>query len=127
MRWTVEFLLNNLIDRCNESINGAPALPACRLFISSLLITTIFKLAAALAFAGLGPAAQAQDGGKMLEKEGKTDGRMLRENRRMMRDGRVKHGESLSKGPRLLKAENHLEHRHPVGRRENQRSAGPPH
>ncbi len=90
-------------------------------------MTTIFTFAAALAFAGLGPAAQAQDGGKMLKKEGKTDGRMLRENRRMMRDGRVKHGESLSKEPRLLKTEDRLDHRHPAGRRGSQRPAGPPH
>ena len=55
--------------------------------------------------------AQAQDGGKMLKKEGKTDDKMLRENRRMMKDGKVKRDESMTSEPKLIKEEDHLDHK----------------
>jgi Ni/Co efflux regulator RcnB len=71
----------------------------------------LFKYAAMVAFATGCLAAQAQDGGKMLKKEGKTDDKMLRENRRMMKDGRVKRDESMTSEPKLIKKEDRLYHK----------------
>ena len=72
----------------------------------------LFKYAAMVAFAAGCLTAQAQDGGKMLKKEGKTDDKMLRENRRMMKDGKVKRDESMtSSEPKLIKKEDHLDHK----------------
>ena len=55
--------------------------------------------------------AQAQDGGKMLSKEGKTDDKMLRENRRMMKDGKAKRDESMTSEPKLIREEDRLDHK----------------
>lgn len=61
----------------------------------------------------------------MLKKEGKTDDKMLRENRRMMRDGHVNHGQSLSKKPKLIREEDRLDHRQAPAPRNIRRAAGP--
>ena len=78
-----------------------------------------------LLFTGISPSAHGQEGGKMLKKEGKTDDKMLRENRRMMRDGHVNHGQSLSKKPKLIREEDRLDHRQAPAPRNIRRAAGP--
>ena len=55
-------------------------------------MTRLAQLPGLLALTGLlltaiNPPGHGQEGGKMLKKEGKTDDKLLRENRRMMRDG----------------------------------------
>lgn len=94
-------------------------------------MTRLAQLAGLFALIGLlvtaiNPPAHGQEGGKMLKKEGKTDDKMLRENRRMMRDGRVNHGQSLSKKPKLVRKEDRLDHRQTPTPRTPRRAAGPP-
>lgn len=72
-------------------------------------MNTIIKLAAAFALAGSCLAAHAQEGGKMLKKEGKTDDKMLRENHRMMKDGKVKRSESMTSEPKVIKEEDRMD------------------
>lgn len=94
-------------------------------------MTRLTQLASLLAltgllFTGISPSAHGQEGGEMLKKEGKTDGKMLRENRRMLRDGHVNHGQSPSKEPKLIREEDRLDHRHAPAPRKTRRAAGPP-
>jgi hypothetical protein len=74
-------------------------------------MNTISKLAATLVLATACLAAHAQEGDKMLKKEGKTDGKMIRENHRMMKDGKVKHDESMGSKPKVIKEEDRLDHK----------------
>jgi hypothetical protein len=74
-------------------------------------MNSILKFAVVVTFASNCLVAQAQDGGKMLKKEGKTDDKMLRENRRMMKDGKVKRNESMTSKPKLVKKEDRLAHK----------------
>lgn len=74
-------------------------------------MNTILKFAATVVFAGSCLVAHAQEGGKNLKKEGKTDDKMLRENRRMMKDGKVKHNESMGSEPKVIRKEDRLDHK----------------
>ncbi|MCI1189651.1 hypothetical protein MON38_19690 [Hymenobacter sp. DH14] len=94
-------------------------------------MTRLAQLPGLLALTGLlltaiNPPAHGQEGGKMLKKEGKTDDKLLRENRRMMRDGRVNHGQSLSKEPKLVREEDRLDHRQAPAPRKTRRAGGSP-
>lgn len=73
--------------------------------------TRRFSFAATLALLGLSLTTHAQQGDKMLKKEGKVDAKMVRENRRARHDGHVTHGESLSKEPKLVKKDDKRDHR----------------
>ncbi len=90
-----------------------PAVPQGRASIT-LITHSMNKMMTCMATAVLAASclvAQAQDGGKMLKKEGKTDDKLLRENRRMMKDGKVKRNESMTSEPKLIKEEDRLDHR----------------